>query len=117
MEEKQVRRLRLRLIIMPPPPGKAAGAVRKVKRRGGGKQRKTDPRTELAAGFMMLVTSPPPGIPAGDIRAVCRPRWRIELAFKRLRAYLPEVDGGQAMKTRILRHFRAISLIGKCSNR
>ena len=85
---KQVKRLPLRLVILPLPPEKTGDAVKKVKRRGSGKQHRTDPRSELAAGFMMLVTSLPPEIPAMDICAVYRLRWQIELAFKRLKSLI-----------------------------
>ena len=51
-------------------------------------QRKIDPCSTLAAGFMMLATSLPADIPASEICAVYRLRWQIELAFKRLKSLI-----------------------------
>jgi hypothetical protein len=48
-------------------------------------QRKIDPCSTLAAGFLTLATSLPADIPASEICAVCHLRWQIELAFKRLK--------------------------------
>ena len=48
-----------------------------------------DPRSLIAAEFMILVTSlPTEGYSAADILAVYRLRWQIELAFKRLKSLL-----------------------------
>jgi IS4 transposase len=53
------------------------------------KGKKLDPRSLIAAAFMILVTSlPSHGYKAQDILAVYRLRWQIELAFKRLKSLL-----------------------------
>ena len=53
------------------------------------KAKKLDPRSLIAAGFMIVVTSlPARGYKAKDILAVYRLRWQIELAFKRLKSLL-----------------------------
>ena len=85
---KKIKRLPIRLMIQPLPPEKAEIARKKVKRSGNKRQYKVDPRSELAAGFLMLATSLPPDIPADEICAVYRLRWQIELAFKRLKSLI-----------------------------
>ena len=53
------------------------------------KGKKLDPRSPIAAEFMILGTSLPKiGHTAKDILAVYRLRWQIELAFKRLKSLL-----------------------------
>jgi hypothetical protein len=78
----------VRLIIVPLPADKAAAARKKCQRRASKHQDKLDPRSLVAAGFMVLVTSLPNDIPAEEICAVYRLRWQIELAFKRLKSLL-----------------------------
>lgn len=85
---KKIKRLPIRLMILPLPPEKAEIARTKVRRGGNKRQHKIDPRSELAAGFLMLATSLPSDIPADEICAVYRMRWQIELAFKRLKSLL-----------------------------
>ena len=81
----------MRLIIVPLPADKAAIARKKLKRRASKHQDKFDPRSLVAAGFMVLVTSLPDDIPAAEICAVYRLRWQVELAFKRLKT-LQRID-------------------------
>ena len=78
-----------RLIILRKPP-EATEAARQALRRAAVKHGKQlDPRSLVAAEFMMLVTSlPAEGYQAADILAVYRLRWQIELAFKRLKSLL-----------------------------
>ncbi len=53
------------------------------------KGKQLDPRSLIAAAFMILVTSlPNNGYTAKAILAVYRLRWQIELAFKRLKSLL-----------------------------
>lgn len=85
---KQPRWLALRLIAVPLPPDKAEAQRLKIKRRASKHQDRTDPRSLLAAGFMVLATSLPADIPAIEIYTVYRLRWQIELAFKRLKSLL-----------------------------
>lgn len=81
--------LPLRLIVRRKTP-EAAEATRLALRRAAIKKgKKLDPRSLIAAEFMMLVTSlPSKGYAAQDILAVYRLRWQIELAFKRLKSLL-----------------------------
>jgi DDE family transposase len=85
---KKIKRLPIRLMILPLPPEKAEIARKKIRRSANKRQYKTDARSDLAAGFMMLATSLPPDIPANEICAVYRLRWQIELAFKRLKSLI-----------------------------
>jgi hypothetical protein len=68
----------------------ATEAVRLALRRNAAKKgKKLDPRSLVAAEFMILATSlPSQGYAADAIMAVYRLRWQIELAFKRLKSLL-----------------------------
>jgi DDE family transposase len=81
--------LSLRLIIQRKTP-EATEATRLALRRAAIKKgKKLDPRSLIAAEFMILGTSlPKRGYTAKDILAVYRLRWQIELAFKRLKSLL-----------------------------
>ena len=84
----QTAPLALRLIALPLPAEKAAANRLKLNRKASRDQQRLDPRSLIAAGFMVLVTSLPETIPAGEICAVYRLRWQIELAFKRLKSLI-----------------------------
>jgi hypothetical protein len=81
--------LPLRVIILRKPP-EAAEATRKTLRRAASRKQKTlDPRSLVAAEFIILATSlPVEGYPAEEVLAAYRLRWQIELAFKRLKSLL-----------------------------
>ena len=81
--------LPLRLIVQRKTP-EATEAVRNTLRREASrKQRVLDPRSLIAAEFMILATSlPAESYPAKEVLAVYRLRWQIELAFKRLKSLL-----------------------------
>ena len=81
--------LALRLIVQRKTPA-ATEATRLALRRAAIKKgKKLDPRSLIAAAFMILGTSlPKRGYTAKDILAVYRLRWQIELAFKRLKSLL-----------------------------
>jgi hypothetical protein len=85
---KQPGLLGLRLIAVPLPADKAEIARRKLKRKASKHQDNSDPRSLIAAGFMVLVTSLPAEIPAEEICAAYRLRWQVELAFKRLKSLI-----------------------------
>ena len=86
--DRQARLLPLRLIVVPLPPDKAEAIRLRLKRKASKRQEQIDPRSLIAAGFMVLVTSLPDDIPADQICTVYRLRWQIELAFKRLKSLL-----------------------------
>src|SRR6185369_11619715 len=81
--------LPLRLIVQRKTP-EATEATRLALRRAAIKKgKKLDPRSLIAAAFMIVVTSlPRHSYTAKDILAVYRLRWQIELAFKRLKSLL-----------------------------
>jgi hypothetical protein len=81
--------LALRMIVQRKTP-EAAEATRAALRRAAAKKGKIlDPRSLIAADFLILATSlPKEGYSAKAILAVYRLRWQIELAFKRLKSLL-----------------------------
>jgi len=81
--------LAMRLIVRRKTP-EAAEATRLALRRAAAKKGKAlDPRSLVAAEFMIVATSlPRNGYSAKAILAVYRLRWQIELAFKRLKSLL-----------------------------
>ena len=81
--------LALRLIVQRKTP-EAAQATRLALHRAAAKKGKAlDPRSLIAAEFMILATSlPRRGYSARAVLAVYRLRWQIELAFKRLKSLL-----------------------------
>ena len=80
--------LPIRLIALPLPPDKAAANRVKLQRTASKHQDVLDPRSLVAAGFMVLVTSLPDAIPATEVYAAYRLIWQVELAFKRLKSLL-----------------------------
>jgi len=79
----------IRLIILRKPP-EAVEATRKTLRaQASRKQKVLDPRTLIAAEFLMLGTTlSGEDYPAAEVLAAYRLRWQIELAFKRLKSLL-----------------------------
>jgi Transposase DDE domain len=81
--------LPLRLVIQRKAPEATATTREKLLKEASRKQKVLDPRSLIAAEFMILGTSlPAEGYPATDVLAVYRLRWQIELAFKRLKSLL-----------------------------
>jgi hypothetical protein len=80
--------LALRLVVVPLPADKAEAAREKRRRYARKHGEAVDPRSIVAAGFMILTTSLPPDIPAQEIYAAYRLRWQIELAFKRMKSLI-----------------------------
>jgi hypothetical protein len=81
--------LPLRLIIQRKTPEATEAAREKLRREASRKQKVLDPRSLVAAEFVILGTSlPAGGYPVGEVLAVYRLRWQIELAFKRLKSLL-----------------------------
>ncbi|MFN4170067.1 MAG: IS4 family transposase [Pannonibacter phragmitetus] len=86
---KKADPLNLRLVACRKPPEAAARAREqacKAARKGG---HKITEQTLIAAGWVILVTSlDPDQFSAQDVLALYRLRWRIELAFKRLKSLI-----------------------------
>ena len=81
--------LPLRLIIQRKTPEATEAARKTLRNEAARKQKALDPRSLVAAEFMILGTSlPTEGYPAGEVLMVYRLRWQIELAFKRLKSLL-----------------------------
>ena len=81
--------LPLRLIVQRKTPQATEAARDTLRRDASRKQKVLDPRSLLAAEFIILATSlPAEGYPAEEVLAVYRLRWQIELAFKRLKSLL-----------------------------
>jgi hypothetical protein len=76
-----------RLVIQRIPAEKIARQHARLRRKASKHGHQTDPRTTLAAGYLMLLTSLPAALcPPEQVAALYRLRWQIELAFKRLKS-------------------------------
>ena len=81
--------LAVRLIVGRKTPEAAEATQSTLRRAAARKGKALDPRSLVAAQFMILATSlPKAGYSAKAILAVYRLRWQIELAFKRLKSLL-----------------------------
>jgi len=104
----------LRVVIQRIPPEKAARQRKRVARKANKAGHRIDPRTAVAAGYLMLITSLPPAQSAVEVLAEYRGRWQIEVAFKRIKSIagidrLPALDPGLA-RTWLLAHLIAAVL-------
>ena len=78
-----------RIVIVRKPEEAARAERQRLMREARKKGKQLDPRSLLAAEFVMLATSlPENAYPASEILAMYRLRWQIELAFKRLKTLL-----------------------------
>jgi len=81
--------LPLRLIILRKTAEATEAARLALRRRAPRKQKVLDPRSLVAAEFLILATSlPAERYPADEVLAAYRLRWQIELAFKRLKSLI-----------------------------
>jgi IS4 transposase len=81
--------LPLRLVILRKTPEATEAARKKLRQAASRKQKTLDPRSLVAAEFIVLATSlPADTYPAEEVLAAYRLRWQIELAFKRLTSLL-----------------------------
>lgn len=99
----------LRLVLQRLPEAKMARARQRAQRKSARNCGKIDPRTEQAAGYLMLLTSlPATNAPATRVVEMYRARWQVELSFKRLKTLggidrLPSADPRLA-RTWLLAH-------------
>jgi hypothetical protein len=113
---KSAPALALRLVAVKKPPEAAEAAKQAARRAAQIERYQVSEGTLIAAEWMILVTSlPANSFPAADILALYRLRWRIELAFKRLKSVIglkapPGVDERSA-KPYVLAHLLAILLL------
>lgn len=81
--------LKLRLVILRKRPEAAEATIEKMLAKARKRRQEVDPRSLVAARFMILATSLPAiGYPPEEILSAYRLRWQIELAFKRLKSLL-----------------------------
>jgi hypothetical protein len=81
--------MKICLIARRKPPDVIAAEHRRMHQRASRKQHKIDPRSLIAAEYVVLATSLPEAeFPAEEVLAAYRLRWQIELAFKRLKSLL-----------------------------
>lgn len=79
----------IRIVVRRKPPEAVEAELTRMRQRASRMNRQIDPRSRLAAQFVMLATSlAAPDYPAGDVLALYRLRWQIEIAFKRLKSLL-----------------------------
>jgi hypothetical protein len=79
----------IRLIARRKTPQAIAAAHKQLRQQANRKQSTPDPRSFIAAEFLILATTlPQDGFPAAEVLAVYRLRWQIELAFKRLKSQI-----------------------------
>jgi hypothetical protein len=81
--------MKIRLIARRKPPDVIEAEYKRLRQRASRKQTQLDPRSLVAAEYLVLATSLPEAeFPANEVLAVYRLRWQIELAFKRLKSLL-----------------------------
>lgn len=104
--------LAMRLVAFAKPPEAAEAARRKAEKaaRKGGHQ--VSPDTLYAAGWVILVTSlADDAFSSADIGALYRLRWRIELAFKRMKSLVglkgPPAKDPRLARAHVLAHLLA----------
>jgi len=83
------RPLSARIVIARKPEEAARAECARQMREARKKGKQLDPRSLIAAEYVMLATSlPENAYPASEVLALYRLRWQIELAFKRLKTLL-----------------------------
>ena len=116
VHRRGARPLRLRLVALRKSATAAEAARRKARREAQKGGHQIAKETLDAADWMILVTSlAPEAFPTADILALYRLRWRIELAFKRLKSLVglhgpPGVDERSA-RPYVLAHLLMILLL------
>ena len=81
--------IKIRLIARRKPPEGIEAEHKRLRQAASRRQTRLDPRSLIAAEYVVLATSlPEEAFPAGEVLAVYRLRWQIELAFKRLKSLL-----------------------------
>jgi hypothetical protein len=80
--------LPLRVVALRLPEEKAAANRKRLLQKASRQQTTPDPRSFIAAEFIILGTTLPSEIPAEEVLTTYPLRWQIELAFKRLKSLL-----------------------------
>lgn len=107
--------LRLRLVAIKMPKVQAVKAVREARATAKSKQHKVQPGTLIAAEWVILVTSLTPAEYSTDkVLELYRMRWRIEIAFKRMKSLAglagPPGECPEVAKAWVLCHLIAVLL-------
>lgn len=107
--------LALRLIAVKLPKDKAAEAIRAARQEAKAGQRQIQPGTLIAAEWTILVTSlKPHEYSTDEVLELYRLRWRIEIAFKRLKSVIglsaPPGECTEVAKAWVLCHLIAVLL-------
>ena len=113
---KNARALALRLVAIRKPPLAAEAARAQARQTAQRKGKAISSGTLAAAGWVILVTSlDAKAFPADRIGDLYRVRWRVEMAFKRLKSLIglsaPPSEDPQIAKTWILAHLLMILLL------
>jgi hypothetical protein len=108
--------LGLRLVAIKKPPEAAAAARRKAHRDAQREGYQLSQQALAAADWVILVTSLPPAeFTTADVLALYRLRWRIELAFKRLKSLIglkgPPGTDERSARPYVLAHLLIILLL------
>lgn len=108
--------LALRLVAVKKPPQAAEAARRTARREAQRGRHRISQATLAAADWVLLVTSlPQAAFAAADILALYRLRWRIELAFKRLKSLVglkrPPGTDPRSARPYVLAHLLIILLL------
>src|ERR1700677_788737 len=86
---KRQTHMKIRLIARRKPPEVIAAEHKRMHQQASRKQHEIDPRSLIAAEYVVLATSlPEQEFPDEEVLAVYRLRWQTELAFKRLKSLL-----------------------------
>lgn len=114
---KQGKPLKMRLVALRKPEHVANEMRRKLKQEANAKGRQIKEETLIAAGFVFVVTSlSRVEFSTSDILKLYRMRWRIELAFKRLKSLIglraPPAKDPRIAKPWILAHLLIALLTG-----
>ena len=112
---KSAPALALRLVAIKKPPHAAEAARRAAQRSAKKAGNAISEGTLTAADWVILVTSLPADFSTDDILALYRLRWRIELAFKRLKSLIglkaPPGEDERSAKPYVLAHLLVILLL------
>jgi Transposase DDE domain len=116
IRRKQGAPLRVRLVALKKPPQAAAEGRRKARRNAQREGYQLSKKALVAADWVILVTSlPPEEFTTEDTLALYRLRWRVELAFKRLKSLVglrgPPGFDERSAKPYLLAHLLMILLL------
>ncbi len=108
--------VKMRLVAVKKPPQACEAAKHRARRQARKGQHRLSSGTLVAAEWVILVTSlSPEAFPTAEVLALYRLRWRIELAFKRLKSLLglkgPPGTDERSAKPYILAHLLFILLL------